>query len=79
MAHQHDIKRLSQFSTAEEYARPFISFLFQPIISHSDDIFRIRRGHDDHAFCNSIGRCRDRGGRSSDQWVKPIFLIRYGF
>ena len=46
MAHQHDIKRLSQCSTAEEYTRPFILHSFQPIISHSSDVFGIRLGRD---------------------------------
>ena len=50
MAHQLDIKRQGQYSTAEEYTRPFILYSFQPIISHSSDIFGIRRGCDHHPF-----------------------------
>ena len=50
MAHQHDIKRLGQCSTAEEYTRPSILYPFQPIISHSNDIFGIRRGCDHHSY-----------------------------
>ena len=50
MAHQHDIKSLSQCSTAEEYTRPFILLSFQPIISHSSDIFSIRRRRNHHPY-----------------------------
>jgi hypothetical protein len=52
MAHQHDIKRLSQCSTAEEYTWPFFLHSFQPIISHCSDIFEIRRGSEHHPFCD---------------------------
>ncbi len=54
MAHQHDIKSLSQLSTAEEYTRPSILLAFQPIISHSNNIRGIERGREHYFFYDSI-------------------------
>jgi len=56
MAHRHDSKSLSRFSTAEEYTRRFILLSFQPIISYYIDLFGIRCGRDHHPFFFQLNR-----------------------
>jgi hypothetical protein len=50
MANQITIQSLSQLATMEEYYRRLLLFLFQPIISHLNDIFETRFRKRFHQF-----------------------------